>query len=120
MGETEIFLLNNKGKILRTAPSGFGAVRISVVSTNEVAVITDNKYKFIIKDTEGYNCSNANGFSYSSTDLDEVLAKAEVYKKGETIYATFNDDSDVLLVYSDSDEKKYERPYSSFANKSEE
>lgn len=71
-------------------------------------VITDNKYKFIIKDTEGYNCSNANGFSYSSTDLDEVLAKAEVYKKGETIYATFTDDTDMLLVYSDSDEKKYE------------
>lgn len=41
--DTEIFLLNDEGKVLRQAECGFGGVRIAVVNTNSVAVITDNK-----------------------------------------------------------------------------
>ena len=41
--DTEVFLLNDEGEILRQAESGFGGVRIAVVNTNSVAVITDNK-----------------------------------------------------------------------------
>ncbi len=47
MGETELYLLSDDGKILRQASCGFGAVRISVTSTNTVAVITDNKIEKI-------------------------------------------------------------------------
>ncbi len=47
MSETEIYLLSDEGKVLRHASCGFGAARISVVSTNSVAVITDNKIEKI-------------------------------------------------------------------------
>jgi len=43
MGETDLYLLSNEGKILRQASCGFGAVRISATSTNTMAVITDNR-----------------------------------------------------------------------------
>ena len=43
MGENEIYLLGSDGKTLRKASCSFGSVRISVASTNAVAVITDNK-----------------------------------------------------------------------------
>lgn len=47
MGETEIYLLSDKGKVLRKASCGFGAVRIFVASSDSVAVITDNKIEKI-------------------------------------------------------------------------
>ena len=79
-----------------------------VGSTLSGKIVTDSKYKFIVKGADGYSCSNADGFSYSSTDLDELLKKAQTYKKDDTIFITFNDSADKLLVYSESDEKKYE------------
>lgn len=45
--DTEVFLLNDDGEILRKADCGFGGVRIAVVNTNSVAVITDNKIEKI-------------------------------------------------------------------------
>lgn len=47
LGETELHLLGTEGEILRESSSGFGAVRISVTSTNTVAVISDNKIEKI-------------------------------------------------------------------------
>ena len=43
MSDTEIFLLDKSGKVLRSASCGFGAVRLNVASTNSVIVLTDNK-----------------------------------------------------------------------------
>ena len=47
MGETGIYMLSDKGKVLRHGSCGFGAVRISVVSSDDIAVITDNKIEKI-------------------------------------------------------------------------
>lgn len=43
MSDTEIFLLDTEGKVLRKGNCGFGAVRFNVASTNSVLVITDNR-----------------------------------------------------------------------------
>ncbi len=43
MSDTDIFLLSDEGKVLRSTNCGFGAVKINVTATNTVAVITDNK-----------------------------------------------------------------------------
>lgn len=43
MSDTEISLLDSEGKVLRTGSCGFGAVRLNIVSTNSVLILTDNK-----------------------------------------------------------------------------
>jgi len=47
MSETDIYLLSDSGEVLRTASCGFGAVRMVVTGTNNVAVITDNEIEKI-------------------------------------------------------------------------
>ena len=47
MSDTEIFLLDTEGKVLRKGVCGFGAVRFIPVSTNSVIVFTDNKIESI-------------------------------------------------------------------------
>ncbi len=47
MSDTEIFLLNAEGKVMRKGVCGFGAVRFIPVSTNSVIVFTDNKIESI-------------------------------------------------------------------------
>lgn len=47
MNDTEIFLLDTDGKVLRKGVCGFGAVRFIPVSTNSVIVFTDNKIESI-------------------------------------------------------------------------
>ncbi len=47
MSDTEIFLLDTEGKVLRKGVCGFGAVRFIPVSTNSVIVFTDNKIENI-------------------------------------------------------------------------
>ena len=42
MSETDLYLLGKEGEILRKANCDFGSVRISVTSSNTVAVISDN------------------------------------------------------------------------------
>lgn len=43
MSDTEIFLLDKDGKVLRKGSCGFGAVRLNAASANSVIVLTDNK-----------------------------------------------------------------------------
>ncbi len=43
VSDTKAYVLDNKGKVLRSADCGFGAVRISLIGQNTVALITDNK-----------------------------------------------------------------------------
>ncbi|MEE1161628.1 MAG: DUF5711 family protein, partial [Acutalibacteraceae bacterium] len=43
ISDTDVYLLSEDGEVLRSAECGFGAVRISVIGTNSVAVITDNQ-----------------------------------------------------------------------------
>lgn len=47
MSDTDIFLFDDEGKILRKAACGFGAVNLSVTATNTACVITDNKIEKI-------------------------------------------------------------------------
>lgn len=47
MSDTEIFLLDTSGNVLRKGTCGFGAVRFIPVSTNSVVVVTDNKIENI-------------------------------------------------------------------------
>ena len=43
ISDTFVYLLSENGEILRKSECGFGVVRISVIGTNTVAVITDNQ-----------------------------------------------------------------------------
>lgn len=43
MSDTEIFLLDKEGKVLKKGSCGFGAVRLNAASQNSVIVLTDNK-----------------------------------------------------------------------------
>ena len=43
MSDTEIFLLDFEGKVLRKGSCGFGAVRFNIASTNSLIILTDNK-----------------------------------------------------------------------------
>ncbi len=43
ISDTKAYILNSKGETVRTADCGFGAARFTVVSQNEIAVITDNQ-----------------------------------------------------------------------------
>ena len=47
MSDTEIYLLDANGKILRKASCGFGAVNLCVTATNTAVVVTDNKIEKI-------------------------------------------------------------------------
>ncbi len=47
MSDTDIYIFDESGNILRRAVCGFGAVNISVTATNTVAVVTDNKIEKI-------------------------------------------------------------------------
>ncbi len=50
ISDTKAYILDSEGKIVRTADCGFGIVRFSVVSQNEIAVVSDNqinKVKFL-------------------------------------------------------------------------
>ncbi len=47
MSDTDIYILDENGGILRRAVCGFGAVNINVTATNTVAVVTDNKIEKI-------------------------------------------------------------------------
>ena len=43
ISDTKAYILDSNGGIVRTADCGFGAVRFSVVSKEEIAVVTDNQ-----------------------------------------------------------------------------
>lgn len=43
ISDTKAYILDSKGEIVRTADCGFGAVRLVVVSQNEISVISDNQ-----------------------------------------------------------------------------
>ena len=43
VSDTKAYILDMDGKIVRSADCGFGVVRFSVISQNEIAVITDNQ-----------------------------------------------------------------------------
>lgn len=50
ISDTKAYILDSKGEIVRTADCGFGAVRLAVISKDEIAVVTDNqinKVKFV-------------------------------------------------------------------------
>ncbi len=47
ISDTAVYLLSNKGEIIKSADCGFGAVNLSVTEANSVAVITDNKIEKI-------------------------------------------------------------------------
>lgn len=42
LSDTESYILNNEGEVLRNANCGFGAVRFAVIGQNTLAVVTDN------------------------------------------------------------------------------
>lgn len=42
LSDTNVYILDIKGQVLRTAQGGFGAQRFAVIGQNKVAVITDN------------------------------------------------------------------------------
>lgn len=42
LSDTNVYILDDDGKVLRTATCGFGAQKIAVIGQNTVAVITDN------------------------------------------------------------------------------
>ena len=42
LSDTNVYILNDDGTVLRTATCGFGAQKIAVIGQNTVAVITDN------------------------------------------------------------------------------
>lgn len=49
VSDTKAYILDNDGKTVRSADCGFGVVRFSVISKNEIAAVTDNginKIKF--------------------------------------------------------------------------
>lgn len=52
ISDTDVYLLSDKGDVLRHAECGFGAVRLSVLSSNTVAVITDNRIDKISLDQQ--------------------------------------------------------------------
>ena len=43
MSDTDIYLLDNKGKVLRNASCGFGGIKSVVIGSNSVLVVTDNR-----------------------------------------------------------------------------
>ncbi len=43
LSDTKAYIIDSKGKTIRTADCGFGGVYFAVVSQNEIAVITDNQ-----------------------------------------------------------------------------
>ena len=43
ISDTKAYILDSNGEIVRTADCGFGAIRLSVVSQDEIAVVTDNQ-----------------------------------------------------------------------------
>ncbi len=47
ISDTKAYILDMEGKVIRTADCGFGVVRFSVVSQNEIAVVTDNAINVI-------------------------------------------------------------------------
>lgn len=47
ISDTKAYILDMQGKIIRTADCGFGVVRFSIVSQDEIAVITDNQINVI-------------------------------------------------------------------------
>ncbi len=47
MSDTDVYLIDETGKILRDASCGFGGVRLAVTGSNTVAVVTDNKIEKI-------------------------------------------------------------------------
>ncbi len=47
ISDTKIYIFDEQGNVIRSAECGFGAVRIAVIGTNSVAVITDNKIEKI-------------------------------------------------------------------------
>ncbi|MBR2489170.1 MAG: hypothetical protein IKB45_01715 [Clostridia bacterium] len=47
MSDTDIYLLDSSGKILRKASCGFGAVNLCITATNTAVVVTDNKIEKI-------------------------------------------------------------------------
>ena len=47
ISDTKAYILDMEGKTIRTADCGFGVVRFSVVSQNEIAVVTDNQINTI-------------------------------------------------------------------------
>ena len=47
ISDTKAYILDMEGKTVRSADCGFGVVRFSVISQNEIAVITDNQINII-------------------------------------------------------------------------
>ncbi len=47
ISDTKAYILDMEGKTIRTADCGFGVVRFSVISQNEIAVVTDNQINTI-------------------------------------------------------------------------
>lgn len=47
ISDTEAFILNKEGKVLRKEPIGFGCERFCVLSSNNIAVVSDNKIQKI-------------------------------------------------------------------------
>ena len=47
MSDTDIYLFDKEGKVIRSASCGFGAVRFAIIGGNSTAVITDNKIEKI-------------------------------------------------------------------------
>ena len=42
LSDTNVYILDNNGKVLRTATCGFGAQKLAVIGQNTVASVTDN------------------------------------------------------------------------------
>lgn len=53
MSDTDIYILDKDGKVLKSTSCGFGGVRMIVTGSNNIAVITDNKIEKIKLDKEG-------------------------------------------------------------------
>lgn len=73
-------------------------------------VVTDTAYKYVIKTDSTYISNGAEG-----TNLDSVLENTSPYSKGDYIYICSTEpsiDKNKLLVYTDSDELKYEIKFS--------